>query len=160
MRKAKRYYHLNASSPARIMLTAVFLLFFQLSKSQDNSLVAVGNHTGTPSEMKYSELKAILMGETQRWKNGKRILIALMKPNTPTGQTTSSRIYDMSGDELNKFWLALVFQGKAAAPTFFNSETELEHFVAQNPGAIGIIDEPVTNDIKVIPIDGKTPLNL
>jgi hypothetical protein len=62
----------------------------------------------------------------------------------------------MTGDELNKFWLALVFQGKAAAPNFFNSESELQTFIAQNPGAIGIIDKPLADaEVKSIIIDGK-----
>ncbi len=155
------YDLLTSPSAGRIILTILFISLNIIVKSQDNVLVAVGNQSGTPSAMKSSELKSILMGETQRWKNGKRILIALMKTNTPLGQITSSKIYDMSGDELNKFWLALVFQGKATAPTFFNSESDLESFVAQNPGAIGIIDKPLSgNGIKIITIDGKTQASL
>ncbi|MDQ6888744.1 MAG: hypothetical protein M3Z56_00485, partial [Bacteroidota bacterium] len=98
-------------------------------KSQQTTLAAVGNQSGVPSEMKLAELKSIFMGEKQRWKNGRRIIIALMKTNTDIGKATSSKIYDMSGDELNKFWLALVFQGKAAAPSFFSSVEELENFI-------------------------------
>jgi hypothetical protein len=61
----------------------------------------------------------------------------------------------MSGDELNRFWLALVFQGKASAPNFFNSMSELESFVAQTPGAIGIVKKESSNESKLIPVDGK-----
>src|SRR5690606_28832186 len=133
-------------------------LFIAVSgRAQQSSLAAIGNVSGTPSDMKHSELKAVLMGETQRWKNGKRILIALMKTNTPLGKTTTSKIYDMSGDELNKYWLSLVFQGKAQAPVFFTSVTDLQNFVAQNPGAIGIVDKPVANaDVRSVLIDGKS----
>lgn len=127
-----------------------------VAKSQETTLVALGNQSGVPSSMRLSELKSVLMGERQRWKNGDKIIIALMKTNTPAGKSTSSKIYDMTGDELNKFWLALVFQGKAQAPTFFNSANDLENFVAQNPGAIGILDKPITDPyIKAIIIDGQ-----
>ena len=99
------------------------------------------------------------MGEQQRWKNGTKITIALMKANTPAGKNTSQKVYGMSSDELNKFWLALVFQGKAQAPNFFNSATDLESFVAQNPGAIGITDQPDnSNEVKTVVIDGKKSL--
>jgi len=99
------------------------------------------------------------MGEQQRWRNGTKITIALMKANTAAGKNTSKLIYGMSSDELNKFWLALVFQGKAQAPNFFNSADDLENFVAQNPGAIGIIDQvDANNDIKTILVDGKKSL--
>ncbi|MEO6289197.1 MAG: hypothetical protein ABIO76_04725 [Ginsengibacter sp.] len=160
MRNLNLYDFFTHSFAGRLVLAVFFVSISLIVKSQDNTLVAVGNQSGTPSSMKWAELKAILMGETQRWKNGKRIIIALMKTNTPTGKTTSATIYDMSGDELNKFWLALVFQGKATAPTFFNSESDLENFVAQNPGAIGIIDKPLGSSIKIITIDGKTQFNL
>ncbi len=126
-------------------------------KAQQTTLSAIGNVSGVPAEMKQSELKAVLMGETQRWKNGKRVVIALMKTNTPLGKTTSSKVYDMSGDELNKYWLSLVFQGKSQAPVFFTSVTDLQNFVSQNPGAIGIIDKPIANaEIRSVIIDGKT----
>jgi len=96
------------------------------------------------------------MGEQQRWPGGTKITIALMKTNTAAGKNTSEMIYGMSSDELNKFWLALVFQGKAAVPNFFNSASELENFVAQNPGAIGILDQVAANDdIKTIQVEGK-----
>lgn len=126
-------------------------------KAQQTTLSAIGNVSGVPAEMKQSELKAVLMGETQRWKNGKRVVIALMKTNTPLGKTTSSKVYDMSGDELNKYWLSLVFQGKSQAPVFFTSVTDLQNFVSQNPGAIGIIDKPIASaEIRSVIIDGKT----
>ena len=96
------------------------------------------------------------MGEQQRWRGGTKITIALMKTSTPAGKTTSEILYGMSPDELNKFWLALVFQGKAAAPNFFNSAAELEAFVAQNPGAIGILDQvAANNEIKTVQVEGK-----
>jgi hypothetical protein len=133
------------------------LFFAMASRAQQTTLTAIGNVSGAPADMKQSELKAVLMGETQRWKNGKRVVIALMKTNTPLGKTTSSKIYDMSGDELNKYWLALVFQGKAQAPVFFTSVSDLQNFVAQNPGAIGIIDKPIAStDVRAVMIDGKS----
>lgn len=140
----------------KFLLIGSMLLISVIAKSQESTLVAVGNSSGVPSGMKLSELKSVLMGEKQRWKNGDKIIIALMKTNTIIGKTTSSRIYDMTGDELNKFWLALVFQGKAQAPNFFNSENDLENFVAQNPGAIGILNKPISDpEVKSILIDGQ-----
>lgn len=131
------------------------LFFAMAGKAQ--TLTAISNVSGAPENMKQSELKAVMRGETQRWKNGKRVLIALMKTSTPVGKSTSTKIYDMSDEELNKYWLSLVFQGKAQAPVFFTSVADLQNFVAQNPGAIGIIDKPMANaEIRSVTIDGKS----
>ena len=135
----------------------LLLLFIALgAKSQEMQLSAISNQQGSPSAMKLSELKSIFKGEKQRWPDGTKISIALMKTNNTVGQSICKKIYDMSGDELNKFWLALVFQGKVSAPNFFNSVDELEDFVAQNPGAIGIVNEQAnTSAIKTLTINGK-----
>jgi|SRR6185437_2477651 len=157
MKKQINKYKIPALFSGKVFLMVVGMLFMSMaSKSQQLNLVAIGNSSVAPNDLALSELKSILMGEKQRWKNGDRILIALMKTNTPIGKTTSSKIYDMTGDEVNKFWLALVFQGKAQAPKFFSSTEELKDFVAQNRGAIGILDKPFSDtEIKFIAIDGK-----
>jgi ABC-type phosphate transport system substrate-binding protein len=121
-----------------------------------DQLTVISNQKGSPTGLKKTELRSIFMGEQQRWRNGHKIQIALMKTNTPAGKYVCDKIYDMTGDEVKKFWLALVFQGKAEAPLFFNSTGELQAYVADNPGAIGIIDQsqPATG-VQVVLIDGK-----
>ena len=156
----KNQYGLNQTKSGqiafRLLLIALFFSLSFLAQSQDKNLVAIGNQTGVPATLKMSELKAVMMGEQQRWKSGNRVLIALMKTTTPLGKQVAEQIYDMTGDGVNKYWLALVFQGKAHAPNFFSSVVELESFVAQNPGAIGILNKPSNSDeIKTILIDGQ-----
>ena len=125
-------------------------------RAQTTSLTVVSNPKGSPANMKQAELKSIFLGEKQRWRDGKKIVIVLMKTNTAAGKNVCEKIYDMSGDELKKFWLALVFQGKSDAPVFFSSIGELQAYVSENPGAIGIIDQaPTVGGIKVVSIDGK-----
>ena len=140
----------------RIFIILILLLSVIHAKSQEVTLTAIANKDGSPPAIKFAELKSILMGEKQRWHNGTKITIALMKTNTTPGKSTCKKVYDMSGDELNKFWLALVFQGKAEAPVFFSTSSDLENFVAQNRGAIGIMEQsPTIADVKVVAIDGQ-----
>jgi ABC-type phosphate transport system substrate-binding protein len=155
--RIKEYNRLNFT--IKFCLIGLLLFLGTEVTAQVSPLTVISNENGSPSSLKFSELKSIFMGEQQRWRNGTRITIALMKTNTSAGKTTSKKVYGMSSDELNKFWLALVFQGKAAAPNFFNSAVDLENFVAQNPGAIGILDEvDANNDIKTIIVEGKKSL--
>jgi hypothetical protein len=127
-----------------------------ISRAQE-PLTVIGNSKGAPSEIKMGQLQSILKGEKQRWADGTKVVIALMKTNTPVGSATSKKILNMSGDQLNKYWLGLVFQGKADAPSFFNSISELENFVAQTPGAIGVAGQNASSG-KVILVDGKKTL--
>lgn len=141
-----------------IFMVSVIILYSQSpARCQDMNLVVIANGKGIPSEMKMGQLKSTMRGEKLRWPDGSKVIIALMKTSTPVGINTSRKIYNMSADELNKYWLALVFQGKADAPNFFNSESELEEFISMTNGAIGVVNQPPASS-KSIVIDGKKVL--
>src|SRR4030095_2288098 len=137
-------------------LVICFLLVPGLnSQGQDSTLTAISNPKGAPTEMKMSEWRAILMGEKQRWNDGTKVVIAMIKSTTPLGEVISKRIYSMSGDGVRGFWARISFAGKYDPPNVFNNVSELENFVAQNPGAIAILDKPSGNDVRVVLVDGK-----
>ncbi len=139
----------------RFLLTTIILVLGYAAAAQ-NTLTVISNAKGSPPELKLAELKSILLGERQRWRNGNKIMIGLMKTTTPVGKMVSERLYNMSPDDVRKYWLALVFQGKADAPVFFNNTGELQAFVAENPGAIGVVDQPVPgHNNTVVLVDGK-----
>lgn len=138
-----------------IALTIILGLAFSFqSTAQTTELTIIGNPESVPSEMTMDLLKSVLRGERMRWVDGSAVKIALMKTNTPVGKLTCEKIYNMSGNQLNKYFLALVFQGKVKAPTFFNSISELEEYVARTPGAIGVSQNTTADQIKVVLIDG------
>jgi len=140
----------------KYLMIALILLMTTVAKSQDAPLMVISNQKGAPPALNLAELKSIFRGERQRWRNGTKVVIALMKPNTATGKVISSKLYNMSSDQVNKYWLALVFQGKADSPASFDSVEALESFVANNPGAIGIVQQnDFTTDVQVTMIDGK-----
>ena len=140
-----------------IFILSLFIgLLLPLSiNAQDEQLVIKGNAASVPSEIDMNQLKSVLKGEKLRWNDGSKVSIALMKTSTPIGTYTCNKLYNMTGNELNKYFLALVFQGKVKAPTFFNSANELEAFVAQTPGAIGVLQQVNDKLLKIILVDGK-----
>ena len=142
-----------------ILLTFIIITGFTLPLDiKEAGIKVIANEKGAPLTLTMKELKSVLKGEKQRWGDGTKISIAFMKTNTSVGGETAEKILDMSGDQLNKFWLALVFQGKAKAPTFFSSPTDLENYVSQTPGAIGVIDGQFSSKAKTVSVDGKKTL--
>ncbi|HMT28477.1 MAG TPA: hypothetical protein PKD91_04285 [Bacteroidia bacterium] len=142
---------------SRLYLLILFLSIFYGNTllAQDMSLSVIANEKGAPEALTISELKRVFRGEKQWWNDGTKIVIALMKTSTPSGSATAKKLLEMSGDELNKYWLSLVFQGKAKAPAFFNSEKELMDFVNQNKGSIGIIDKNSAGSSRTITVENK-----
>ena len=123
--------------------------------AQITELTIIGNLESVPSVMDTDLLKSVFRGEKFRWVDGTKVKLALMKSNTPIGLATSEKLYNMTANELNKYFLALVFQGKVKAPTFFNSVKELEEYVGQTPGAIGVVESTTNELIKIVLIEGK-----
>jgi hypothetical protein len=134
----------------------IFLLLTGISaQTQDKSLTVISNQVGPPSQMKLIELKSVFMAERQRWSDGTKIIIALMKLNTEIGANVCEKIYGMSGDKVKRYLLGLEFQQQINCRVF-DTVNDLQAFVADNPGAIGIIDQfQPTPNLKAILIDGK-----
>jgi ABC-type phosphate transport system substrate-binding protein len=123
------------------------------------TMQVITNSTNNIETLTKKQLNALLMGETTRWQNKQKVVLAIMKSNTPTGKLVAENILSISAKDIDKHYLTMVFQGKISAPKSFNSETELRAFVANTPGAIGIIGKSnVDESTKVIKIDGSENL--
>ena len=157
MNKIKKYYLPFFLRHPKYFWICLVLGFSLSAAAQDNTLTVIANAKGAPAEINMTELKSVLMGEKQRWGNGIKVTIVLMKTSTPVGRMVSKKIYDMSADEVKGFWLKISFAGKADAPKFCNTTEELMSYVADNAGAIGILDKisSETPDVKTVTVDGK-----
>jgi hypothetical protein len=60
----------------------------------------------------------------------------------------------MTSKELNKYFLAQVFQGKMSSPQFFDSEEDLLKYIKSNEGAIGVVSSKNASGT-IISVDGK-----
>lgn len=142
-----------------INLMLIFLLgISHTGTAQNTQLTVIGNRGSVPQQLDMTQLRSILKGEKLRWDNGVAVKIALMKTSTPVGSSTCQKIYNMSPNELNKYFLALVFQGKVNAPKFFTSESELKSYVAATPGAIGVSQDASEGELEIVVVDGKKQL--
>ena len=157
MIKTKTYNLSSFNQIAKLFLLCLLLSVSLSAAAQENTLMVIANLKGAPAEIKMSELKSVLMGEKQRWGNGTKVAIVLMKTSTPIGKIVSKKIYDMSADEVKGYWLKISFAGKADAPKFCNTAEELMSYVAENAGAIGILDKIPSDspDVKTVTVDGK-----
>jgi hypothetical protein len=146
-----------------VTVASLSLLSFKTSKTsvifvEAGNLTVVVNSNGAPSDINLLKLKGVLKGEQQRWKNGTKIKLALMKTSTDIGSDMTNRIFGMTVKELNKHYLAKVFQGKMSSPDFFTSETDLIKHVSQKPGAIGIVSTAKAKGTSTLNVDGKKSL--
>ncbi len=125
-------------------------------KTTEVKAQVITNTSNTTEELTKKQLKALLLGETTRWRDKQKVVLAIMKSNTPMGKLVAENLLSISPKDIDKHYLTMVFQGKIAAPKSFTSESELRAFVSQTPGAVGIIEKSNQGEAtKVIKIDGS-----
>ena len=130
------------------------LLIVGISSAKAQSLVVIGNDIGS-KEVKFNYLKEVYQAKYTFWPNKKSMHIALPGTQSDDAIFVYKTVYGKSVKEVQKFWLSMVFQGRAKSPNFFDSSKEMIEYVQKTPGAIGLLksDEGVPRSmiIKLIP---------
>jgi ABC-type phosphate transport system substrate-binding protein len=118
-----------------------FILFQTVTFSQQVSLDGLslmGNKTGLVS-VNRKQLNGIFRGNQSIWKTNEQVIVVMPSSKAEFADQFAKSVLQMSHSALQKYWLALVFQGRANAPVFLNSSAEIIDYVKKNPGAIAIV---------------------
>ncbi|MEY4571632.1 MAG: hypothetical protein RLZ10_843 [Bacteroidota bacterium] len=123
-----------------IAVIFVVLVFNFEGKSQTLSdYKIIGNGTGI-SSLTEAEVKSYFKGKYTLWKSGKSVKVVLHSSQSKHSATLAKLIFNTNQKGVQKYWMALVFQGRANPPVFLDSDASIVEYVAKTPGAIGIID--------------------
>jgi ABC-type phosphate transport system substrate-binding protein len=138
----------------RLMNSKIFLaLIFTLSMLEGHAqtLTIVGNNTGYTS-VSSKVIKDVFKGKYSLWSNKVSIIIVLPSSKSANAETVASYLYGTTFTGMQKYWLSLVFQGRANPPVFLDSDDEIIEYVKENTGAVGIVNaanKNITNSIKI-----------
>lgn len=117
-------------------------------------LVIVTDKDSATTNIKAAELANIFNAHTRTWPDGKTIQIVMRDPSTEDAQLVLRRVLNMTTDQARAF-----IQSHRGVIIVADSDDAILHFVANNRGAIGVVDlYSLTKDVQVVKIDGKLPL--
>ena len=121
----------------------IYILFlFLLSsfvKSQDSEKITIiGNNTGI-TEITLKDARDVFKGKKTFWKNTEQVIIVLPASKSKNADIIATEIFQTSVSGMQKYWLALVFQGRANPPVFVQNTREAVDYVSKNPGAIAVV---------------------
>lgn len=85
------------------------------------------------------EVVQIFRNGRSLWASGEKVIIVLPSNKSDMAESVAKNLYGGSVTAMQKFWLALVFQGRANPPVFLQSAEEIMAYVSKNTGAIGVI---------------------
>jgi ABC-type phosphate transport system substrate-binding protein len=124
----------------RLFAFIVVLLVFKFEgKTQTLSdYKIIGNSTGVVS-LTEAEVKSYFKGKYTLWKTGKSVKVVLHSSQSKHSSILAKLIFNTSQQGVQKYWMSLVFQGRANPPVFLDSDVLIAEYVAKTPGSIGII---------------------
>lgn len=134
------------------LFLSLFLSSFLPAQSGE-SLIIIGNKTAL-TELTLKDARDIFKGKMAFWKNKEEVIIVLPSPKSDDAEYVAKEIFQTSVTGMQKYWLALVFQGRSNPPVFVQSTKEAIEYVNKNPGAIAalyckILEVPASIIIKL-----------
>ena len=125
-----------------------------------SSPVAIVVHKDTDVEnLSLAELRNIFLANQQFWSNRKRIVLLVRAPKSEERDFVLNTIYEMDEAQFQKNWIAKMFRAEVprGPKIVFSTDMMLELVIAI-PGSISFVSaEEVTEDVRVIRVDGKLP---
>jgi ABC-type phosphate transport system substrate-binding protein len=128
---------------ARLNLLIILLFFlsnFAAAQGEINNVQIVGNNIGTVT-LKKNTLINVFRGRVTTWGNKKTVTVVLPSQKNGSAVLVAEVIYNTTLKGMQKFWLSLVFQGRANPPIFLDTDEEIIRYVQTNPGSIGVISK-------------------
>ena len=121
-----------------LLIVILFVSISGISQSSSGKFTVIGNSI-TMNPISLSELKDIFLGEKQVDPNNNTIVVVLPTKDFQGAEEVARLIIGSSLNSFRRYWLSIVFQGRANPPFYFNSNQRMIDFVRENPGSIAIL---------------------
>lgn len=108
-------------------------------------VILAANMSVKDDHISADDLKAILLGKTTKWTDGKRIILALIEDEEKT-DLFLRQYAGKSYSQFNEYWRQMLFTGKGQLPPFFKNGNDLAEFVSRTEGAIGYFPNEIPAD--------------
>jgi len=108
---------------AALVLLISSLSFSSMGQSELVLVTNMDNKEGTT--MSPSIARATVYAKRTRWSDRSKVELALMDTSTTLGEKIAKGLFNLTGEQLNKYYLTLVFQGKITEPKFFDKQEDL-----------------------------------
>jgi len=122
--------------------------------------LAIVVHTSAQVDnLSMEDLRSIFLADQQFWPDRTRITLLVRAPLSDERDFVLNRIYKMSEPQFRQYWIAKMFRAEVprGPKIVFSSDMALDLVVAI-PGSISFMRaSDVTNNIKVLRIDGALP---
>ena len=126
----------------------------------DQTGLAIVVHKASPvDDLSMSELRNVFLANQQFWPDRSRITLLIRAPQSDERDYVLDTIYQMDEAKFRQYWIAKMFRAEVARgpKIVFSTDMTLDLVVAI-PGSISFMRaDQVTDDVKVIRVEGRLP---
>jgi len=147
----------NMIAAIAVLLTSTALL---ADDAVIDSPIAIVVHKDLAVDnLSLAELRSIFLADRQFWESRTRITLLVRAPQSDERTFVLERIYQMSEAQFRQYWIAKMFRAEVPrGPKIVLSTGMTLDLVVAIPGSISFARaDDVTDDVKVIRIDGLLP---
>jgi hypothetical protein len=91
------------------------------------------------STIDQASLEALLTGQRRNWDDGDAAKVVLPSRESLNFDFVAQKLFGTSGQVMQRLWFRLVFSGRANAPDYVNSSSDVIEAVERQDGALGIL---------------------
>lgn len=155
----KRTIRTSMAAMATALLWSLLVPAPGVSQETSGGVAIVVHPEIQVEELSFNELRSIFRGEQQFWGDGVRITLLVRAPVASEREVILDRIYGMTEDQYQQYWIAKVFRAEVAAgPKIVYSTDMARDLVGAIPGAITFMPAgEVDSNVKVLRVDGTLP---
>lgn len=128
-------------------------------QAEPGSLAIVVHRDTQVDDLSMEDLRSIFLADQQFWPDRTRIILLVRAPQSDERDFVLNKIYEMSEPQFRQYWIAKMFRAEVprGPKIVFSTDMALDLVVAI-PGSISFIRaSEVTDDVKVLRIDGTLP---
>ena len=141
-----------------LLLAAANVVSAESSIAESGLAIVVHKDTEVEN-LSLSELRNIFRANQQFWPNRSRIVLLVRAAQSDERDYVLNKIYEMNEDEFRRYWIAKMFRAEVprGPKVVFSTGMTLDLVIAI-PNSISFMRaDNVTDDVKVVRIDGKLP---
>lgn len=110
------------------------------------------------TELSFSELKRLYLGDTVSGPGGRKLIPLTQVPTSRDRVGFDRAVLGMSAESVARYWIDRKIRGQSGPPKAIDSIEVLQRLVSSVDGAIGYVrPDQVRGDVKVLRIDGLLP---
>ena len=127
---------------------STFTVFAQ-TKEKTEDFWVIGNSTQLET-ISFDELTRVFRAQLEYWDNNTMSEVILHQSKSMDATKTAQLFYDGSIRNMQRFWLTMVFSGRARSPKYLDNHQEIVDYVRNTPGSIAIVyDRTGIEDLEI-----------